>query len=509
MSEPHLSDADYLRFRDLARQQTGLEFGEVRRPDLERAIFSTLRLVGLPDPEALCRLLIECPSVLGADSPNGHTGLALDALIAGLTVGETHFFRNRPQFEALERHILPELIARRRAVRRLRIWSAGCATGEEPYSLAILLQRLLPDLAHWNITLLATDLNRQALEKARRGVYGAWSFREVPPEIQADYFIQHGREFEITPTTRNLVTFAHLNLVEDTYPSPANKTADMDLILCRNVLIYFNEETTRGVVGRLHGSLAAGGWLVVGHAEPSQSIFSEFVTQNFPGAVVYQRPNGREPAPISGLAAVPSIASQIKTRDSLSGVEASAGFSSLHKQPAKASTPENYPNSALKWPEADVEAALALWKGGQQAEALRRLTTAAQVHPQDGRPAYLAARLLANQLQLAAAEAQIKLALERAPLLAPAHYLHGMILQEQGRFEDALTAIRRCVYADSEFVLGQYALAALLDRLGQVARADKVRETVLKLLARYQPGDPLPDGDGLTAGRLLEMVKKQ
>jgi chemotaxis protein methyltransferase CheR len=121
----------------------------------------------------------------------------------------------------------------------------------------------------------------------------------------------------------------------------------------------------------------------------------------------------------------------------------------------------------------------------------------------------MAAKLHANQLQLEAAEAQIQLALARAPLLAPAHYLHGMILQEQGRFEDALTAIRRCVYADSTFVLGQYALAALLDRLGQAARAATVRETVLKLLERYQPSDPLPDGDGLTAGRLSEMMRKQ
>jgi chemotaxis protein methyltransferase CheR len=137
------------------------------------------------------------------------------------------------------------------------------------------------------------------------------------------------------------------------------------------------------------------------------------------------------------------------------------------------------------------------------------LEAAGHAHPKDGRPAYLAARLHANQLQLEAAEAQIKLALERAPLYAPAHYLHGMILQEQGRFEDALSAIRRCVYADSKFVLGQYALATLLDRLGQAARAAKVRETVLKLLARCPPDDPIPEGDGLTVGRLLEMVKNQ
>jgi chemotaxis protein methyltransferase CheR len=300
MSEPHLTDADYLRFRDLARQQTGLEFGDVRRPDLERAVFNTLCQVGLPDTEALFHLL--------TDSPNGRTGLALDVLVSGLTIGETHFFRNRPQFEALERHILPDLIARRRDTRRLRIWSAGCASGEEPYSLAILLHRLLPDLAQWNITLLATDLNRQALAKARRGVYGAWSFREAPPEMQADYFIPRGREFEIVPAIRNLVTFAQLNLVEDAYPSLANNTAEMDLILCRNVLIYFNEATTRDVVGRLHGSLVEGGWLIVGHAEPSQSIFSEFLTQNFPGTVVYQRANGAGKSPMPSPTFLPAVA---------------------------------------------------------------------------------------------------------------------------------------------------------------------------------------------------------
>ncbi|MCX6027836.1 MAG: protein-glutamate O-methyltransferase [Chloroflexi bacterium] len=524
MSEPRLTDADYLRFRDLARQKTGLEFGEVRRPDLERAIFSTLRLVGLPDSEALFHLL--------TDSPNGQTGLALDALVAGLTVGETHFFRNRPQFAALERTILPDLIARRRATRRLRIWSAGCATGEEPYSLAILLQRLLPDLADWNITLLATDLNRQALEKARRGVYGAWSFREVPPEIQANYFIQHGRESEITPATRNLVTFAHLNLVEDTYPALANNTADMDLILCRNVLIYFNEATTRGVVGRLYGSLAAGGWLVVGHAEPSQSIFSEFHTQNFPGTVIYQRHNGVGKSPMPSPTFLPAVAPPLQRehpeRNGAFLRSAVEGCGQCAKTaPPPSTTPAKINGlrsgcSAAERPaikpalaaapassEAEIEAALALWKGGQQAEALRRLEAAGRAYPQDGRPAYLAARFYANQLQLEAAETQIKLALERAPLLAPAHYLHGMILQEQGRFEEALAAIRRCVYTDSRFVLGQYALATLLDRLGQATRAATVRETVLNLLERYQPGDPLPDGDGLTAGRLLEMVKNQ
>src|SRR5262249_24082640 len=144
---------------------------------------------------------------------------ALDELLEALTIGETHFFRNRAQFAALESHILPELIARRRDTRQLRVWSAGCASGEEPYSLAIAIERQLPDVADWQVLILATDINRQALEKARRGVYGAWSFREVPPEVQASYFIPRGREFEIVPRVRERVTFAYLNLAAEGYPS--------------------------------------------------------------------------------------------------------------------------------------------------------------------------------------------------------------------------------------------------------------------------------------------------
>lgn len=127
----------------------------------------------LPSAAALYSLLTDAT----------HGPKAREALVHDLLIGETHFFRNRPQFEALEKHILPEIISRRRAARRLRIWSAGCATGEEPYSLAILLHRLLPDLADWNILILATDINRQALQQAQRGVYGPWSFREVPDTI--------------------------------------------------------------------------------------------------------------------------------------------------------------------------------------------------------------------------------------------------------------------------------------------------------------------------------------
>jgi len=154
-----LVPADQARFGDLVRQASGIEVPEVRQTELERALRQAMLESGASDLDALYEHLA------------GSSGRAtLDTLVEALTIGETHFFRNRPQFEALAGHILPELIARRRASRQLRLWSAGCASGEEPYSLAILLEQLLPDLADWQVLILATDLNRQALAKAERGV---------------------------------------------------------------------------------------------------------------------------------------------------------------------------------------------------------------------------------------------------------------------------------------------------------------------------------------------------
>src|SRR5262249_44046280 len=172
------------------------------------------------------------------------------ALVAGLTVGETHFFRNEPQFAALESHVLPELIARHALDRRLRVWSAGCATGEEAYSLAILLIRLLPDIAAWDVSVLATDVNEDALSRAREGVYGRWSFRGVPDHLPAEFFQADGERLSVRADVRGLVRFERLNLVGDAYPSAATGTVELDLILCRNVLIYFGPEAMGAVVRR-------------------------------------------------------------------------------------------------------------------------------------------------------------------------------------------------------------------------------------------------------------------
>jgi chemotaxis protein methyltransferase CheR len=284
----------------LIASRLGLDLPEGRRQELERALTRACRASSFSDPEAYLAWLATLPE----ESPEWRR------LAGHLTVGETYFLRDCACFEALEQHVLPSIIAARRseAVLRLRIWSAGCATGEEPYSLAILLDRLLSDRADWALTILATDINLEALEAAERGRYRAWAFRETPQWICERYFQRRGAEtFELDPTIRRMVTFTPLNLAEDGYPSAVTNTSAMDLILCRNVLMYFTRGAQQATVSRLRQALVADGWLIVSPAEAAAELFRPLVPVNFPGAIFYRKETtgdqglgargwGREPA---------------------------------------------------------------------------------------------------------------------------------------------------------------------------------------------------------------------
>lgn len=463
-----VSRPDFARFQSLVRRSCGLVLPEVRRRDLERVVALSLEATGLATPDDLYTHM------------NERAGRrALEEFLGALTVGETHFFRNRPQFEALQYHLLPELIEMSRATRRLRIWSAGCSSGEEPYSIAMLLRTLLPDIERWSITILATDINQAALDRAERAFYGTWSFREVPPLMKARFFTPVDDGFEVVDEVRSMVTFRYLNLVSDAYPSLPTNTVGMDLVLCRNVLIYFDDTTVEKVVGRLHAALADTGKLVVAPAEFSQETFRSFQTMNFPGTVVYKKPD-----PNDAVCAT------------LEAAGVSGGIVSV--------APYIVPNQ----PVATVieHAAGAPAPSDEDIDPLLEQTRTSGGDPEI---AYAAAKALAGRLELEEAEHYASIAIERDPLFARAHHLKGLILIEQNHLDDALNALRACVFADRSFALGHYTLSGAFARLGQVDRARKALENTAELLSDVAPETELEDGDGLTAGRLLEMVEVQ
>lgn len=503
-SQTRLSDAQFERLRDLVRARIGMEIPSLRRRDLEAAVHDALEATGLHGVEALCRRL-ETPS--GAPDP-------LAPMIPKLTVGETHFFRNSAQMHALEQTILPELIERRRHARRLRIWSAGCSTGEEPYSLAILLDRLLSDRERWQVTIRATDVNPQALAKAARGVYGSWSFREVPSEVKVRYFRSEADKLVLDERIRAMVTFAEHNLVHGT--APAGDLEHMDLVVCRNVLIYFGPETSRAVVARLRDALVPGGWLVVGHVEPSQDVFGDFLVRNLPQTIAYQRPESGAASPAQPPARPPrplaarSLAARPVKRSEPPAV--ARGKPVRPPQPGRPGEPrrsagEGRPPQPARSADAarsPFEVAMRALGEGRSDQALALLEDAASTDP---RAAYEVAKLRASRLELDAAEQWIEIAVQGAPMVASAHYLKGVVLQERGDLAGALESLRRCLYVDPAFALGHVAIAALYSRLDQQPRARKALEAASALLGGRERDELVPEGDGLTYGRLAELVR--
>ncbi|MBN1485080.1 MAG: tetratricopeptide repeat protein [Chloroflexia bacterium] len=492
-----LSDQEYERFRLLIQERSGLHFPDKRRQDLWRGLKRAFEEMDSPDWTSYYQLLL-------ASSTDGEVW---ERLICQITIGETYFFRNRPQFEALRQRILPELIQLKRSQGQyLRIWSAGCATGEEPYSIAMLLRELLPDLSAWNVTILATDINREALSQAQKGRYGNWSFREKGWEqFQQRYFSREHKHWELAPVVREMVSFAYLNLVEDTYPSLANNTVAFDLIICRNVTIYFTPEITQRVVEQLYEALVKGGWLIVGHSEPSPLIYRRFEPRNFPGAVLYQKSAKEEGAlQLSWL------------EQALSGRPGEAP-TWLELPPLAVLRPPLVPPAAV---EAEpiaaqepvvepCEQAEAFLQQGQAEQALEILQQVLQQDRGCARAYYLLGKVQADRGYWPEAQQWCEKAVAQNPLLTEGHFLLALVHSQQDNFEAALASMKRVVYLERKAVLGHFWLANIYGELGDEARARKSLQNTRALLQDLPVLAPIPWSDGMTAGRLLHAVRQR
>ncbi len=508
---PRLDDETYRRFHSLILQRSGLHFPDKRRSSLERGVAQAFTRTNSPDLEAYYQLLLSRPT----------DGQEWECLISLLTVGETYFFRDKAQFKVLQQHILPEIVARKqRFGRQLRIWVAGCATGEEPYSIAMLLRHHFPGLTPRDVTVLATDINRADLAQARQGQYGAWSFREQGWQaMQERYFAHQGETWRLDPQIRDMVTFAYLNLVEDAYPSLANNTVAFDLILCRNVTIYFTPEITRRVVGRLSQALVRDGWLILGHSEPAPEPDGWLRPCNFPGAVVYRK--GVQPAdPVPPWSREKALFAEGLSTEANRGpfmeeraLPALPPQPSLEADPSKPEPPppppEPPPRPSTAGPDALYAQALGLLERGQGAEALERLHHIMEVEPDFARAYCLVAKIRADAGLWQEAQDWCQRALERDTLLAEAHFLLALIYSQQGDPNQALRAMKRVLYLERDAPLGHFWLANLYGELGDETRALKSLENTARLLNGVPAETRLPWSDGMTAGRLRYIVGRR
>lgn len=458
MMRTEISNVQWQNLSGMVAQQLGLHFSPARQNDLKRGFQSAVMEFGFADPVACMDWLLTAP----------RTERNKQILAAHLTVPETYFFREWQTLQALAGDILPGLINQRRGRHQhLRILSAACCTGEEAYSLAILLHQLLPDLPDWRIELIATDINRRSLKKAAAGIYGKWSFRGVPAALKKRYFTRTADgDHAVIPEIRSMVRFQALNLTEDSYPSQATGMHHMDVIFCRNVLMYFTPAIVPRVIDKLHATLGDGGWLVVSPSEASSALFPQFHAVNFPGAILFCKKSVERKLQISLHASWTSQAPMraIPTR----------------------------PNAK----ESDIAA-----KNPDIAEAAM---------PRNTRPAlqHLSqqARLLAGQGRLAAALTWCDRWIAAYKLDAAGYYVRAAILQEQGELALARAALNNAIYLDQAFVMAHFALGMLARRCSDGSAERRHFGNTHRLLSRCQPDDRLPESDGISARQLADIL---
>ncbi|MBI4420968.1 MAG: protein-glutamate O-methyltransferase CheR, partial [Gemmatimonadetes bacterium] len=415
------------------RQHTGLVFGDSRRAALEAALVKAMRLARVTDPELYLARLGSEPSLL-------------DELVAEITVGETYFFRDPQQFVVIRDRLLPELLRGRSASTPVRVWSAGCASGEEPYTLAILASELgVGD----TVRILGTDLSRPALGRARLARYTRWSLRGVPAETVERYFEPAGDQFVLRPDIRNVVEFGYLNLAVDAYPSLRSGVWGMDLILCRNVLIYLDTETIALVARHLLATLTRDGWLVLGASDPplADVVPCEVVITDT--GLAYRRPRSgrkdhpggevsRPPPPVESPPPVgppPSVEPQPPIEPERPFVEPRPA--ALEPVARRAADPRLTMEGALQ--------AYARWDYDRAGELAGRV--AAQ--PDSTVHAWvLLVRSAGNRGDLVTAGRACIAGLERHPECVELTYLQGLLLAEGGHLSAAENAFRRALYLD-------------------------------------------------------------
>lgn len=457
-----LSDAQVRRLQALVTQRLGLRLNPSQIPPLAGAAAQALQERWRRSPDAVLDTL----AVLPLESREWQR------LVAEITVGETYFLRDPALFAALEKHVLPERIAARRRSGRqqLHIWSAACATGEEAYSLALVVARLLPAGSQWQVVILGTDINLNALARARRGVYGPRSLRGLPADLCRHLFRPlDGQRFEVQAALRQMVTFAPLNLAGNDVRHWSAHTAAYDLILCRNVLMYFAPEAVKAAAARLQQSLAPGGWLAVSGVEASADLFRPLLPVNFPGAILFHH----DPATPS-LATTPATGAALFT-----GAAAAA-------HPAAAPPSQR---STVREPTAPRPAP--------------RPPNAPPQEPADPAALLEQARALADRGYLAEALARCQSALARDPIQAEAYLLLAAIRQEQGDTTGAGEAIVRALYLEPDSVAAHFALGNIRLRQGKWQRARRAMEIVTELLADQPDGAVVPGTGGLSARQLI------
>ncbi|AEF16103.1 MCP methyltransferase, CheR-type [Thermoanaerobacterium xylanolyticum LX-11] len=268
---------EFIKLREFIYKKTGIYFEDQKMYYVKNRVLNQIELTGHEDFKSYF-------SWLKFDN----TGRGLQELVNILTVNETYFFREYYQLKCFAEEILPEIVERKKKEndKEIKIWSAGCSTGEEPYTLAIILEEVLEYIHGIKWEIYATDLNTDVLKKAERGLYLERSLRVVPEEYKKRYFYHNDQYYEVIPKLKKNIAFFQLNLIDKT---EMQKMRNFDVIFCRNVLIYFDDISRRQVANYFYEALLDGGYIFLGHSESMSRITPIFKLRKYKNAYIYTK----------------------------------------------------------------------------------------------------------------------------------------------------------------------------------------------------------------------------
>ena len=501
--------ADVHRFRALVAGRLGLQFEDGRLDLLADLLQQRCEQWGGGS----------CTEYLDRLVANGGWPHELPAIATELTVGETYFFRHPDHFAAFAEIALPERQRARADVHRLRILSAGCASGEEAYSLAILLRDGAMQLAGWTVDITGVDVNRASLARATGGHYAPWSLRETPPQVMARYFRPDGRGFVLDDAVRSMVAFEERNLLDD---DPAFwQPETFDLVFCRNVIMYFTPDAMRLVIGRIAHTLAPGGFLFLGYAETLRGISPEFHLCHSHDTFYYQRRPAaelhtalRDPAAtVAGARlglddpteANGSWAESIqRAADRIAALAGRRARQPSRARDAEAASTASQPNAATL-----LARALELLREERLADAMDVVRTLPPASRTDADAQLLRAVLLTNSGDLAEAERVCRHLLELDELNAGAHYLLALCREQAGDARAAVDHNQAAAYLDPGFAMPHVHLGLVARRGGDLETARRELEQAWVLLSREDPARILLFGGGFSRQALAELCRAE
>ncbi|NEO75394.1 CheR family methyltransferase [Moorena sp. SIO4G3] len=502
-------------FLRLIAKQTGLVIKEADQDNLIETILVRMKFLKFGSPESYYQLL---------RSPTIESNQEWQKLVILITNTETYFWRDKGQFKTLKYDIIPEIIEQQNNHKIIRICSAGCSTGEEPYSLAILLHKIIPDLEKWKVKIFGIDINNYALETAKKGIYSSWSFRNIHPDIKRDYFRIINNSYHIDNRIKKMVTFKTVNLVKDSFNKQNYDLKDLDLLICRNVFIYFEDSAKAKVLEKFYDTLKPLGYLLTGHAELYGHNLSKFQTKVFPESLVYQR---RADNLILKTPPLVSLSSEEKSPQvknlSLEVLQKSppserqpitAEFSNTQKTNVARDiwsvddTPINLiksqENTKLQKTaqEVIIEVEILLQKEAYDL-AIKQLKNLLKIHPNNFQAYYLMAQIHANIGKYEEAINYCKKALDIDYLSVNTYYLLAQIAEEQGNLVEAKRIFKKIIYLEPSSIKPYLYLSHIYQKERNQKQTRKMKQAVINILKQLSPKTIIKDYDNLTAAELI------